>query len=181
MAWKTLSTRPVYENPWIRVREDDVLRPNGGRGIYGVVEMQNSASFVVAIDEQDRVVLVRVDRYTTGPGSLEIPAGATDGEDPLVAARRELAEETGLAADEWTSLGSLHALNGIAVAPEHVFLARGLHPVLDANPSQSEEGITDVCRVPFAELVAMIGAGQIRDGETVAAIALAAIRLGRMG
>jgi 8-oxo-dGTP pyrophosphatase MutT (NUDIX family) len=181
MAWQTLSTRTVYENPWIRVRQDEVIRPGGGSGIYGVVEMRHPAVFVVALDDEDRIVLVSVDRYTTAPASWEVPAGATDGEDPLVAARRELAEETGLSARQWTALGSLNALNGIAVAPEHVFLARDLHSVADAGASQAEEGIAEVRRVPFAEVVAMIGGGEIHDGETVAAVALAAIRLGRMG
>ncbi|MDO8186289.1 NUDIX hydrolase [Conexibacter sp. JD483] len=179
MAWRTLGTRLVYANRWIRVREDAVVKPDGAEGIYGVVEMVNPAVFVVALTERDEVVLVAVDRYTTGlRRSLEVPAGATDGEDPLVAARRELREETGLLAAEWTALGGMNALNGIAEAPELVFLARGLSPSDDGH-EQEEEGISEVLRVPFAEALELVRDGEIVDGETIASLALAGIALGR--
>ena len=177
MTWRTRASRTVYENPWIHVREDDVTGPHGD-GIYGVVRMKNAAVFVVALDDEDRVVLVAVDRYTVGL-SYVVPAGGSDGEDPLVAARRELREETGLDAAEWTALGRMNALNGIADAPEFVFLARGLTAAVDASVSQLEEGIREITRVPFADALAMIRRGDISDGETIAALALAGIHLGR--
>ncbi|WP_243225046.1 NUDIX hydrolase [Microbacterium sp. CIAB417] len=176
MAWQTADSRIVYENPWISVREDAVVGP-GGPGIYGVVTMRHPAVFVVAVDDEERVCLVTLERYTTGR-SVEVPAGGTDGEDPLTAARRELREETGLQAEEWTPLGTMNALNGVTVAPEHVFLARGLS-VADAADARAEEGIDDVSWVRFDEVLRMIADGRITDGETVAAIAYAAIRLGR--
>ncbi|MEN0023974.1 MAG: NUDIX hydrolase [Microbacterium sp.] len=178
MRWVTHESSTVYENPWISVREDRVTGP-GGDGIYGVVTMRNPAVFVVAVDEQDRVCLVTLERYTTGI-SIEVPAGGSDGEDPLVAAQRELAEETGFEAADWTPIGTMNALNGIAAAPEHVFLARDLRPIAHADAhAQDEEGIDVVAWVPFAEVLAMIAGGRITDGETVAAIAMAGIRLGR--
>lgn len=182
MAWRTLESRLVYENPWIRVREDRVVRPDESDGIYGVIEMQNTAVFVVAVDDDDRVVLVDIDRYTTGPSSIEVPAGGTDGEDPLVAAQRELLEETGLAADEWTAIGGMYALNGVAVAEEVVFLARHLHDAASTaavDATQAADGIDGVRRVAFGDVLRMIAAGEIRDGESIAAISLAGIHLGR--
>lgn len=176
MAWTTRSSRTVYENRWIEVREDEVTGPDGD-GIYGVVRMQQPAVFVVALDAQERVCLVELERYTTGR-SLEVPAGGSDGEDPLAAARRELREETGVTAARWEHLGRMNALNGIADAPEHVYLARDLD-VVDATTSQREEGIEAVRWVPFADVVRLIADGEISDGETVAALAFAAIRLGR--
>ncbi|MFZ8757807.1 NUDIX domain-containing protein [Microbacterium sp. HMH0099] len=176
MAWYTRATRTVYENRWIRVREDDVTGPHGD-GIYGVVEMQQPAVFVIALDEQERVCLVELERYTTGR-SLEVPAGGTDGEDPLVAARRELFEETGVEAADWRPLGRMNALNGIAAAPEHVFLAREL-TIRDATASQREEGIDAVRWVPFADVLALIADGGMTDGESIAALAYAGIALGR--
>ncbi|MHA7132881.1 NUDIX domain-containing protein [Oerskovia turbata] len=197
MPWITESTRTAYENPWIRVREDRVTRPDGAPGVYGVVELRWPAVFVVALTDDDEVVLVTQHRYATGRLSTEVPAGATDGEEPLVAARRELFEETGLRARDWVRVGGMDALNGVAKAPEHVFVARGLTgatrrrtPGGDAVPdgaaerltpssSQAEEGISRVEAVPFGEALAMISSGAIRDGETIAALALAGLWLGR--
>ncbi|QLD12697.1 NUDIX domain-containing protein [Microbacterium oleivorans] len=177
MAWTTRGTRTVYENRWIAVREDRVTGP-GGDGIYGVVEMQHPAVFIVALDDDERVCLVEVDRYTTGR-SIEVPAGGSDGEDPLTAARRELLEETGLIAGSWEAIGSMNALNGIAVAPEHVFLARDLEEHRDAAGSQIEEGIERLMWLPFSDALALVASGAISDGETVAALAYAGLRLGR--
>lgn len=181
-GWTTTGSRVVYENPWIRVREDAVVRPDGSPGVYGVVEVRHASVFVVALTDDDEVVLVSQRRYTTGEVSVEVPAGGTDGEDPLVAARRELAEETGLTAREWTHVGRMTALNGIASAHEHVFVARGLSPVRgDAGAhSQAEEGIDSVRTVPFADALRMVADGTICDGESVAALAYAALHLGRL-
>lgn len=176
MAWSTRSSRTVYENRWIRVREDEVTGPDGD-GIYGVVQIQQPAVFVVALDDDDRVCLVELERYTTGR-SLEVPAGGSDGEDPLVAAQRELREESGVTAARWDYLGRMNALNGIADAPEHVFLARDLS-IADATSSQREEGIEAVRWVPFADALGLIADGTITDGETIAALAFAGIRAGR--
>jgi 8-oxo-dGTP pyrophosphatase MutT (NUDIX family) len=176
MTWTTRATRTVYENPWIHVREDQVTGPHG-EGIYGVVRMQHAAVFVIALDDEERVCLVELERYTTGR-SIEVPAGGSDGEDPLLAAQRELLEETGVTASEWQHLGRMNALNGIADAPEHVYLAQGLS-MTDATASQHEEGIDAVRWVPFAEALALVADGSITDGETIAALAFAGIRLGR--
>jgi hypothetical protein len=119
MTWRTRASRTVYENPWIHVREDDVTGPHGD-GIYGVVRMKNAAVFVVALDDEDRVVLVAVDRYTVGL-SYEVPAGGLGRRGSARRRATELREETGLDAAEWTALGRMNALNGIADAPEFVF------------------------------------------------------------
>lgn len=178
-GWTTTGSRVVYENRWIRVREDDVVRPDGEPGVYGVVEVRHASVFVVALTDDDRVVLVSQRRYATGAESVEVPAGGTDGEDPLAAAQRELVEETGLVAREWTAVGRMDALNGIANAPEHVFLARGLSRVADDGHGRVEEGIDTVRTVPFADVLRLVADGTIRDGESVAALAFAGIHLGR--
>lgn len=178
-SWTTHRSTPVYENAWIRVREDQVTRPDGVAGVYGVVQVRHPAVFVVALTDDDEVVLVEVDRYAIGRVSLEVPAGGSDGEEPLVAARRELLEETGLAADDWQVLAETFSLNGVCDAPGRVLLARGLRPVADGD-GQAEEGIVGVRRVPWAEVLGMVRDGVITDGETVAALMHAAVALGRV-
>jgi 8-oxo-dGTP pyrophosphatase MutT (NUDIX family) len=180
MTWPTRERRTVYENRWITVTEDDVTRPDGTEGIYGVVELRNDAVFVVAMTDDDEVLLVTIDRHTVG-SSIEVPAGGTDVEDPLVAAQRELLEETGHEAAEWREIGRMTALNGICRAAETVYLATKLRHVASVADSQAEEGISAVRAVPFAEVVRMVAAGEITDGETIAAILYAAAALGRIG
>lgn len=176
VTWTTKSSRTVYENAWIRVREDEVVRPDGSDGIYGVVDLQNDAVFVVALDERDRVLLVHIDRYTVG-SSWEVVAGGTDGEDPLFAARRELLEEAGLEANEWIRAGAMRALNGVCNAQETVFIARGLREAQDATAHRIEEGITESRWVPLPEALAMSTTGEIADSETLAALAMASAKL----
>ncbi len=175
--WTVTSTRTVYDNDWIEVVEDDVVRPDGSPGVYGVVRLRHPAVFVVALTDDEEVVLVTVDRHTTGP-SVEVPAGGADGPDTLAGARRELAEETGLQAREWLEVGRMNALNGVCVAPEVVYLATGLSPADGAEPDV--EGISAVRAVPWADVLAMVARGEISDGETVAALMFAALALGRV-
>lgn len=177
-GWRTTASRTAYENAWLRVREDDVVRPDGRPGIYGVVEVRQPAVFVVPLTEADELVLVELFRYTTGVTGLEVPAGGSDGQDPLVAARRELREETGLAASTWRRLGRVESLNGVADARGEVFLATGLREVGGAETEV--EGITGRRSVPFGELAAMIGRGEITDNETLGALMLAVVALGRL-
>lgn len=178
-AWQTHGSTTVYENTWIRVREDAVTRPDGGAGVYGVVEVRHPAVFVVPVTDDDEVVLVEVERYTTGAVSLEVPAGGSDGEEPLVAGPRELQEETGLAAGDWRELGPVFSLNGVAAAPGHVLLARGLRPA-DAAHEQAEEGIVGLRRVPWPQVWDLVRAGEITDNESLAALLHAAVALGRV-
>lgn len=179
MTWERLAGRTVYENPWIRVDEDAVRTPDGGDGIYGVVELRNPAVFVVALTDAGEVLMVQVDRYTVGE-SWEVPAGGSDGDDPLEAARRELLEETGMVASSWRPIGTMNALNGVCRAPEHVYLATGLSRSADAAASQAAEGITRTATVPWGELMDWVRTGRITDGETVAALMYAALELGRL-
>jgi 8-oxo-dGTP pyrophosphatase MutT (NUDIX family) len=177
-VWSTASSRAVYENPWIRVREDQVSRPDGGEGVYGVVEVRSPAVFVVAVTDADEVLLVEVHRYTTGRPSLEVPAGGSDGEDLLVGAQRELREETGHVASDWRALGQVFSLNGVADAPGQVFLARGLTHV--GGEETEAEGIASVRAVPVVEVVAMVARGEITDNESLGALLMGLVALGRV-
>lgn len=179
MPWETVNSRRVYENAWISIREDDVRRPDGSPGLYGVLDLQHPAVFVVAVTDGDDVVLVRQDRYTIGRSSLEVPAGGTDGEDPLVAAGRELREEAGYAARDLRVVADVFSLNGVANAPGHVVVATGLTRV-DEGGGLPGEGITGVELVGWRDVLVKLRSGEIHDGETASALMYAAVALGRV-
>lgn len=170
--WRTESTRLVYENPWIRVREDQVITPSGTAGIYGVVEAR-VATGVVAIDSAGWVQLVGQFRYPTNEYSWEIvEGGAEEGEDPAVAVRRELREEAGLEASVWEPLGGpVHLSNCFSAEVAHLFIARGLRDV-ERAPDETEQLL--LRRVPFAEALAMVDRGEIKDAMTIIALLRAA-------
>lgn len=166
--WKTLSTRDVYENPWIRVRHDEVIRPDGQPGIYGVVHYKNKAIAVLPIDGEGYTYLVGQFRYTLDIYSWEIPeGGCPEGEEPLEAAKRELLEETGLTAEHWQQLGTAHLSNSVSDEEAVLFLATGLTQG-EAQPEGTEK--LEVRRVEFAEALRMVLAGEITDSLTVMTI-----------
>jgi 8-oxo-dGTP pyrophosphatase MutT (NUDIX family) len=135
--WRTLAAREVYRNPWLSVTEYTVVRPDGKQGIYGVVDPGPNAT-VVALDAQERVTLIGEWLYALGRYDWHLPTGKVeDGEDPLVAAQRELAEEAGLEAGEWTPLGAHPLSGGILAQISHTYLARELRPVT-AQPEGTE-------------------------------------------
>lgn len=175
MVWRTRSSREVYANHWIRVVEDQVVRPDGSEGIYGVLEVRQPAVFVVAVDDSERVVLVHVERHTTG-ASWEVPAGGSDGEDLRVAAERELLEETGMTATRWQHLGGQWGLNGVARSRIEVFLARDLTDT--GGASDASEGIGAVEAFTWSEVKTMLRDGRLDDNESAGALLLAAIELG---
>jgi len=165
--WKTLASREVYDNAWIRVREDSVIRPDGEQGIYGVVHFKNIAVGVLAI-EDDSIYLVGQYRYPLEQYSWEIPeGGCPEGEDPLDAAKRELAEETGLRAESWEQMGTAHLSNSVSDEIAIWFLARGLKQG-EHNPDGTER--LKIRRVPFDEVLEMVTNGEIMDALSQLAI-----------
>jgi ADP-ribose pyrophosphatase len=172
--WKTLNTRKIYENPWISVREDQVIQPSGGKGIYGVVHLRNIAIGVLPIDDNEYVHLVGQFRYTLNSYSWEIPQGGcpeTDDpakkEEPLQTAKRELLEETGLVASQWQELGRSHLSNCVSDELAIMFLAKGLE-MKKAEPEETEQFTYK--HIPFAEALNMVLKGEITDSMSVIAI-----------
>jgi 8-oxo-dGTP pyrophosphatase MutT (NUDIX family) len=173
--WKTLASRIAYENEWVRLREDTVLRPDGRQGIYGVVELRPSVG-VVALNMDREIVLVGQWRYPLGRYSWEIPRGGSmPGETDLEAvARRELREESGVEAQRWERLGAVDLNNGVTSDVEHLFLATGLRSG-DNQPDPEEK--LELRWVPFEEAVQMAVSGEITEVCSVAAILMAARKI----
>jgi 8-oxo-dGTP pyrophosphatase MutT (NUDIX family) len=173
--WRRRSRRVAYENDWISVLHDDVDRPDGSRGIYGVVHFANLAVGVVVLDDEDRVLLVGQHRYSLDSYSWEIPEGGVPpGESAIDGARRELREETGVEADGWRELVRLHLSNSISDEAGVVFAARASrHGAASPDPT---EDLT-ARWVPFDAALTMMRMGEITDALSI--IGLQAVALDR--
>jgi 8-oxo-dGTP pyrophosphatase MutT (NUDIX family) len=175
----TLSSREVYRNPWLRLREDEILRSNGSKGIYGVVEKHDCA--VILPIDGGKVWMVEQYRYTIEERALELPQGGWEMqvENPEELARGELKEETGLVAAEMTYLGYLWIAYGFARQKQHVFLATGLsHSDKEPDPEEHDLTVRLVALEAFQEMVLN---GTIRDCSTVSAWGLYLLWKARCG
>lgn len=168
--WRTLSTRPIYDNPWIAVREDRALSPGGRETQYSVVSFKRQALGVVPLDDDGCIHLVGQWRYPLGAFSWEIPEGGGDREaDPVEEMKRELREETGLAAADWRLILRMHLSNSSTDEDALIYLATGLSRVSAPELEHSEQDMQQD-RVPFAEALRRIAAGEITDSLTVAGV-----------
>ena len=165
--WLSVSSKRVYDNSWITVREDRVVRPDGESGIYGVVHYKNIAVGILAIEE-DHVYLVGQYRYPLKSYSWEIPeGGCPEDEEPLRAAQRELREETGLEAARWQMLGEAYLSNSVADEYAVWFVATGLVPG-EVRPEGTER--LSVRRLPLREVLTMALEGEITDALSLLAL-----------
>jgi ADP-ribose pyrophosphatase len=161
----TVASREIYRNRWMRLREDDILRSNGKRGIYGVVEKDDSAIIIPVDTTSDpaRIWLIEQYRYTIGERALELPQGGweTEIDNPEELARGELKEEMGLHAESMAYLGWNWIAYGFCRQKHHVFLATGLTPTAK-DPDEEEHDLIVRC-MPIAEFEHKILDGTIRD------------------
>ena len=170
MTIRQISTRLVYRNAWMLVREDEVERNNGTRGIFGVVEKPDSA--IILPINGDEVYLVEQYRYALGVNSIEFPQGSLERNDvdPEMIARDELLAETGLIANKFEYLGKIHIACGYTNQRTFAFVATGLTQST-ATPDAEEHDIA-VHRLRLTELGRLIREDHIRDAQTLAAWAL---------
>ena len=166
--WKVKHSEVKYENPWITLVHHQVRTPGDTDGIYGEVQFKNLAIGIIALDEQGYTWRVGQYRFPTQRYSWEIPEGGGPlGVDPLESAKRELREEIGYEARSWEKFLEMDLSNSVTNEEAIVYVARDLHFV--GTEHEETENLT-IERLPFAELVAQVMRGEIRDSISVAAV-----------
>ena len=166
--WKTLKITGIYDNPWIHVDEHEVINPSGNPGIYGKVHFKNIACGIIPLDDDGSTWIVGQYRYTLDCYSWEIPMGGIAvGTDQLAGAQRELKEETGLTADRWERILKTHISNSVTDEIGVVYVAEGLTV---GEPEFEDTERLEIRKLSFAEVVKMVGDGQITDVLSIAGI-----------
>lgn len=168
--WKIISSKTVYQNPWIRVREDQVIKPDGNDGIYSVIESKDSV-IVGAINDDGYIYLIYSFSYPAQSWQWELPGGGSDGEEIIEASKRELAEETGITANEWITLPATRVCDGLMTERMHTLLARDLS--FKSKPASDDSGV--IAKGKFFslnEVHEMIDSGEIDEGQSITALYL---------
>ena len=169
IPWKTLSSKEKYSNPWILVTEHKVLNPAGKPGIYGKVHFKNKAIGIIAMDKKMNIWLVGQFRFAVNEWSWEIPEGGGPlNTSPLLSAKRELKEETGLTAKKWQLIQRVHLSNSVSDEEGFIFLAQELQE----GPTQRGDSEADmkVMKLPFKKALKMVLDGTITDSLSVIGI-----------
>lgn len=162
-----ISTKKVYENPWISVREDAVLKPNGSEWIFGIVSIQTGAN-VIIIDESNNIYLNLEYSYGLGDYEHKLPWWGIDPwETPLEWAKREILEEVGIIAHEWISLGSFRPLTSVLDTVEHIFLARDIER---GNTYHESGEVIKTVKIPYRDALEMVMKNEIIHASSIIAI-----------
>lgn len=165
--WVVKNSKVVYQNPWIKVTEDQVIRPDGNDGIFGVVEIKPGA-VILPIDKEGNVYLIKEYHYAVENDKLEVVSGGMDeNENPLEAAKRELLEETGIKANQWIELGSFDPLTTVIKSTDYLFLAKDLE-FSKSNPEGTEE--IELVKVSYKEALKMVKENKITHAASVVLI-----------
>lgn len=170
--WKTVTTREVYQNKWMRLREDVAEMPNGKTTIYGVVECPECVGVLPFVDEE-HVVMVRQYRYVFGEDQRwEMPTGGIQpGETAESAAHRELMEEAGYEAGELQLVSTYYPSKSIMRETGYLYIGRSLTKI-HAIPDETE--FFEIAILPFEQVLRMVNDSEIRDSMTVITVLQAA-------
>lgn len=166
--WQPQSSRIIYDNPWLTLREDKVINPGGGVSHYGKISFKNLAIGIIPLDENNNTWLVGQYRYVPDCYSWEIPMGGGPlNIDPLESAKRELKEETGLTANNWQELMKLHTSNSVTDERGLVYVARELTHG-ETEFEETEDLL--IQKLPLDEAVERVLSGEITDAVSVAGL-----------
>jgi ADP-ribose pyrophosphatase len=166
--WIKVKTEVAYENPWIKVEHHDVINPSGGQGIYGQVNFKNIATGIIPLDKDGFTWLIGQHRFPLDEYSWEIPEGGCPfTEDVLVAAKRELQEEAGILAKNWTMISKIHTSNSVCNEVGFIFLAEDLE-FTEAEPEETED--LQVKKVHIKDAIKMVMENKITDSISVAGL-----------
>lgn len=166
--WKIQKSKEVYDNPWIRLKEFDVIDPVGNPGLYGVVHFKNIAIGILVLDKEYNTYLVGQYRFPLESYSWEIPMGGGKHDvDPLDSAKRELKEETGIVAKNWKKIIKIHLSNSVTDEYGISYVANDLE-FHESSPEDVED--LQVKKMPFKELLQMVMDEEITDSLTVATV-----------
>lgn len=166
--WKITSKKDVYETAWISVTHHDVINPAGKPGVYGTVHFKNYALGIIVLDENNYTWIVGQFRFPMNEYTWEIPEGGGPlGEDTLLSAKRELLEETGIEAGEWTLIQRMQLSNSASDEVAFLYLAKDL-TYHKPHPEENEELMQR--KIHFNDLYEMVKNGRITDSLTVAAV-----------
>ncbi len=161
--YTVVHSRPIYENPWLKLREDRVADARGEEATFGVITMKPGVT-VLPMDENHHVHLVREFKYGLGEPTLEAVSGAIEsGETPEQAGLRELGEEVGLVAAEWVDMGVVNPFTTVVNSPNHMFLARKLSKL---RPMRQRESSLEVVEAPFEQALDWVLDGTITHGAS---------------
>jgi len=166
--WQVLDQQEIYDNAWINLTQYNVINPSGGKGIYGKVHFKNNAIGILPLDENRNTYLVGQFRFALNEYSWEIPeGGGALTEEPLVAAQRELLEETGLKAATWKKIGEMYLSNSVTDENCFIYIAQYL---TQHTPMPEETEQLLVKKLPFEEVYNMVMEGKIKDVVTITAV-----------
>ena len=182
-----VASRTIHRGKYLELRAETIERADGSRAEREIV-WHPGAVAIVAVDDLDRVLLVRQWRVPAGRALLEIPAGTLDRdprtdaiEDPDLAAPRELEEETGMRAGTWTKLGSFWTAPGFATELMHLYLATDLTPAHENRLGPDDDERLELVRVPWSAALAMADRGEIADAKSLVGLLRLAARRGGRG
>lgn len=153
-SWKLKSRKTIYQNPWIAVSEDDVIRPDGNEGKHALIEMKAGVT-VLPIDSEGNVYLIKEFKYAVSRETLEAVSGGIDqGEEKLDGAKRELKEELGAEAEEWIDIGVVDPFTTVISSPNYIYIAKGLR---FSNHNREGTETIDVVKMPLKNALKKVG------------------------